>query len=648
MTEDTPTAQEGCPFCSPPSERLFLQTPQVIGLWDAYAVSPGHALLIPRRHVATWFDATSEEKLALVEAIDLAKAKIEELHQPHGYNIGINSGEAAGQTVFHLHVHVIPRYRGDVPDPRGGVRHVIPGKGNYLSAGVEDMAAVYRIEQPQLLVSGGDDPLRSHLAKHLAQSRAVDVAVAFIKRSGLDELWAHLTDALDRVSRLRILTGDYLGVTDPDALMKLLDLNELAPERVDLRVFDTARAAGDAVALPLAFHPKAYIFEHRGGTGAAFVGSSNLSQAALVTGIEWNYQVISSRDAVGFQAVRDAFEHLFAHPATVPLTPEWIREYRNRRPALQTPPTDERIEPAPKPPEPHSVQAKALQKLREARAKGVSKGLVVLATGLGKTWLSAFDSRGFGRVLFVAHREEILNQALATFRRIRPNEYLGTYHGTEQHPHAAVIFASVQTLSRKAHLECFDPEHFAYLVIDEFHHASAATYRRLIQYFRPQFLLGLTATPERSDGADLLDLCDGNLVYRCDLPEGIRRGLLCPFHYFGVPDHVDYRNIPWRSTRFDEEALTTAVATRARAENALEQLEKRGGTRTIAFCVSRRHANFMAHFFNNRGKRAAAVHSGTDSDPRAESREKLQAGELDIVCAVDMFNEGVDLPELAQ
>ncbi len=199
MTEDTPPAQEGCPFCSPPPGRILLQTLQVLGLWDAYAVSPGHALLIPRRHVPTWFAATAAEKLALIDAIDLAKAKIEELHVPDGYNIGVNSGEAAGQTVFHLHVHVIPRYRGDVPDPRGGVRHVIPGKGNYLSGRVEDMAAHYLIDHPKLLVSGGDDPLRPHLTGHLARSRAVDVAVAFIKPSGLDELWAHLTDAIERV-----------------------------------------------------------------------------------------------------------------------------------------------------------------------------------------------------------------------------------------------------------------------------------------------------------------------------------------------------------------------------------------------------------------------------------------------------------------
>ena len=277
---------------------------------------------------------------------------------------------------------------------------------------------------------------------------------------------------------------------------------------------------------------------------------------------------------------------------------------------------------------------------------GADAGLVVLATGLGKTWLSAFDSRDFERVLFVAHREEILSQAMQTFRRIRPADYLGHYTGGEKHPGAQVVFASVQTLSRHANLEQFPRGRFDYIVVDEFHHASATTYRRLINYFKPEFLLGLTATPERSDGADLLELCGGNLVFRCDLAEGIRRGLLCEFDYFGVPDEVDYTNIPWRSRRFDEAQLTTAVATHSRARNALEQLDRRGGSRTLAFCVSQRHADFMAGFLNDNGKRAVAVHTGATSAPRTQSLEQLQAGELDVVCAVDMFNEGVDLPDL--
>jgi superfamily II DNA or RNA helicase len=235
-----------------------------------------------------------------------------------------------------------------------------------------------------------------------------------------------------------------------------------------------------------------------------------------------------------------------------------------------------------------------------------------------------------------------------TFRRVRPGARFGLYTGDTKQADADVLFASIQTLGRQAHLGQFARDAFDYVVVDEFHHAAASTYRKLIEHFTPGFLLGLTATPERSDGGDLLALCQENLVYRCDVDRGIRLGLLCPFHYFGVPDDVDYANIPWRSSRFDEKALTAAVATRARALNAFEQWKKHAGpgSRTIAFCVSQRHADFMAEFFREQGLRAASVHAGPTSAARAASLEALGAGHLDIVCAVDMFNEGVDLPGL--
>ena len=308
---------------------------------------------------------------------------------------------------------------------------------------------------------------------------------------------------------------------------------------------------------------------------------------------------------------------------------------------------DRGVPPEPLPPfEPHPVQREALEALGRTRAEGNGAGLVVLATGLGKTWLAAFDSAKpeFPRVLFVAHREEILGQALATFRRIRPQARLGLFTGDEKVPEADVLFASVQTLARIRHLGQFARDAFDYIVIDEFHHAAAATYRRILDHFTPRFLLGLTATPERADGGDLLALCGENLVYRCDVREAIRRRLLVPFHYFGVPDEVDYRNIPWRSSHFDEAALTQAVATRSRAENALGQWRRRAGRRTLAFCCSTRHADFMATFFADAGVRAVAVHSGASSAPRTASLESLQRGDLDIIFSVDVFNEGVDLP----
>jgi superfamily II DNA or RNA helicase len=585
----------------------------------------------------------------LVAAIDRAKAEIERIHAPTGFNIGINIGTSAGQTIFHLHVHLIPRYGGDVADPRGGVRYVIPSKANYLLR-VEDSPPKLAPSADRYLWTGGQsEPFNNQLMEHFATAARADIAVAFVMKSGVDLLRPAIVEALNRGTHIRLLTGDYLDATDPAALIQLLDF-ESRVGTIALRVYQTRSTRSSVSHLPTAFHPKAYLFEHRDGAGTAFIGSSNLSKSALTEGIEWNYRIVSSRDGPGYQEARRAFDELFASQSTVPLTEEWIEDYKSRRIRNAWPLTEDGLTTPPPEtaeiPKPHEIQMEALAALRRSREEGAEAGLVVLATGLGKTWLSAFDSSDFKRVLFVAHREEILDQAMQTFRRIRPSDYLGQYNGDSKHPNAKVLFASIQTLSRQAHLDRFGADHFDYIVVDEFHHASATTYRRLLRHFRPRFLLGLTATPERSDGADLLELCGGNLVYRCDLSEGIRKQLLCTFDYFGVPDEVDYANIPWRSTRFNEEELTAAVATVSRAENALEQLVSRGGKRTLAFCVSQRHANFMARFFLSKGKRAVAVHAGADSAPRTLSLERLQAGELDVVCAVDMFNEGVDMPDL--
>lgn len=299
-------------------------------------------------------------------------------------------------------------------------------------------------------------------------------------------------------------------------------------------------------------------------------------------------------------------------------------------------------------PAPHAIQRDALSALERTRQEGFTAGLVVLATGLGKTWLAAFDSdrSDYRRILFVAHREEILVQAMKTFRQVRSTATIGRLVGEHRETDADFVFASVQTLARLPHLSRFQPDHFDYIVVDEFHHASAPTYRRIIDYFCPKFLLGLTATPDRPDGADLLTLCQENIVFEANVRDGIENGYLCPFHYFGVPDDVEYSNIPWRSSHFDITELTAAVATEARALNALEQLRKHGGRRCIAFCCSQRHADFMADFFVRKGLRAVAVHSGPNSAQRAISLERLRDGELEVIFAVDMFNEGVDVPSV--
>lgn len=643
MTDKSGQYDQQCPFCSPVAGRFLFESELVLGLWDAFPVSPGHALLVTRRHVPTWFDATPAEQQALTAALASVRGAIEERAQregrplPDGYNIGVNAGAAAGQTVFHLHVHVIPRYAGDVADARGGVRHVIPSKANYL---VRDDPGEYRrpgYVDDVRLTTGPDAPLLGRLLADIDRSQRVDIAVAFVMTSGVALLFEHLRDVLERDGQLRLLTGDYLGVTDPQALLRLLDL----PRDPDLRVYETRRGTG--------FHLKSYICHFGDGGGAAYVGSSNLSRSALMDNVEWNFRVFPSVDAVGFREAETAFESLYRHPATTLINPRWVSDYRARRPQAGGAATGVQPEAPAEIPKPHHVQHLALQALAKTRERGNTAGLVVLATGLGKTWLSAFDSDQpghFDRVLFVAHRDEILAQALGTFRTIRPDASLGFYTGTQKDANADVLFASIQTLGRLPHLRNFLPDAFDYIVVDEFHHAAAASYRKLLEYFQPKFLLGLTATPDRTDGGDLLGLCQENLVYRCDLFEGIRKGLLSPFHYYGVPDNVDYENIPWRGTRFDPEELTTAVATRARAENILAEYRRLAGRRTLAFCCSVVHADFMATYFRAQGIATAAVHSAPSSAPRAQSLEDLANGTISVVFAVDILNEGVDIPNV--
>ena len=627
---------QGCTFCDVEESRVVFREELVFAIWDQYPVSSGHMLIITTRHVASWFEATQQEQLAILTAIERGREIILQKNAANGFNIGINVGEAAGQTIPHLHVHLIPRFDGDMADPRGGVRHVIPEQGNYLKPRPAGLELLQGTSPPSRLTSGPNSPLLPALKPCLDNASNADLAIAFIMRSGVELLVDHIQDLLARGGRVRIVTGDYMDVTDPDALAKLTDLGS----NLQLRVFEAGKTS---------FHPKAYIFYDANGKGTAFVGSSNLSKSALEGGVEWNYRVLRADADGGFDEVSAAFENLYTHPQTRPVDMDWIESYRKRRRPRSNELTIGVVEEKPETPAtPHSVQQEALAALAATREAGNEAGLVVLATGLGKTWLAAFDSASdsFKRILFVAHREEILAQAMKTFRRIRPHARLGRYTGKEKSPNADILFASIQTLGKMHHLNQFARDQFDYIVIDEFHHAAARTYRQLINYFTPQFLLGLTATPERTDGGDLLALCQENLVYRKDVVAGIEAGLLCPFRYYGVPDDVDYSNIPWRSSRFDEEALNTAVATNRRAQNALEQFRLRGGKRTLGFCCSQRHADFMADYFRNNDVRAVAVHSGELSAPRATALEALSGGEIDILFAVDMFNEGLDIPNI--
>lgn len=506
-----------------------------------------------------------------------------------------------------------------------------------------NVLATRRRFKSKKLVTGGPDPLFPHLCEAISRASDIDLAVSFIKTTGLRLLLPDLHAAVERGAagdpsrvRIRVLTSDYLDITDPEALRLLLLLQEQGAE---VRVFESG-AGG--------FHIKAYLFagfsDQGELRGTAFIGSSNISQQALKEGMEWNYRVDYPGDD-GFLESRGRFEEIFLDSRTKPLTDAWIDQYETRRKPMTrpiAPGSQEREEP----PAPTPVQIEAMEALIQTRKAGYQRGLVVLPTGMGKTWLAAFDASEFGarRVLFVAHREEILTQAAETFLRIRPAAKVGYYVGRQRDTAVDILCASVQTLGRHAHLERFAAAHFDYIVIDEFHHAAASTYRRLLNHFSPRFLLGLTATPDRTDGSDILSFCDDNLVYSQNLFDGIQAELLCPFHYYGIFDQeVDYRDIPWRNGKFNPDELSNKLATHARARHVLGEWRKHAQSRTLAFCVSTRHADFMADRFAQAGIPAVAVYRGSRAS-RGEAMEGLREGRIKVIFSVDLFNEGVDVP----
>jgi superfamily II DNA or RNA helicase/SOS-response transcriptional repressor LexA len=489
------------------------------------------------------------------------------------------------------------------------------------------------------LITGGTDPFLPVLIEEINHASKIDIAVAFIKDSGFQLIKPALEDAIASNATVRILTSDYLQVTDPVVLREMMILSE---QGAQCFVFETD--------LDQSFHLKAYMFI-QSSDGTAYIGSSNISKTALQHGLEWNLRVKRSENPVRFTEIMHQFERLLAHHNVRQLSHEWIDSYQEdyrRKPIIpEKQSVPDEFDPADVP-EPYPVQIEALNALTKTRDAGNTRGLVVLATGMGKTWLAAFDSRDMhaNRILFVAHREEILQQAEQTFARIRPDLKTGKYNGDIQDENVDMLFASVMTLGKLSHLAKFDPQHFDYIVIDEFHHAAARTYRKLLNHFEPRFLLGLTATPKRSDQADILSLCDNNLVFTRNLFEGIEMDILCPFHYWGIADQeVDYTAIPWRNGKFDPEELLHQLATHNRAEHVLSHWKEKRQTRTLAFCSSTRHADFMAKFFTSKGIRAVSVHSESEIR-RNQALNDLKDRRIDIIFSVDLFNEGVDLPTI--
>ena len=498
-------------------------------------------------------------------------------------------------------------------------------------------------EQINLNTSTGDkDHLYPKLKQSFKTATTIDIIVSFLMESGVKLLLQDLKEALGRGVNIRILTGNYLKITQPQALYLLK--SELG-DTVDLRFYNNPNKS---------FHPKAYMF-HNPLDSEIYIGSSNISRGALTSSIEWNYRFLKSNAPNDFKVFYDTFEDLFNNHSLV-ITDEVLKDYSKQwtRPNIykDLEKEESKEDKVVNIFEPRGAQIEALYSLDKSREEGFDKGLVVAATGIGKTYLAAFDSAKYQRILFVAHREEIIKQAAQSFKNVRNSDDIGFFYANQKDTNNSFIFALVQTLGKDEYLneKYFARDYFDYIVVDEFHHAVSNNYNKIINYFTPKFLLGLTATPERLDSKDVFALCDYNMVYEVRLKDAINKGWLVPFKYYGIYDEtVNYEDIDYKYGKYDDKQLEEALMLNKRGELILNHYQKYNSQRAMGFCSSRHHAEYMAKVFNENKVSAAAVYSGERgeySEERDIALAKLTSGELKVIFSVDMFNEGLDVPQI--
>ena len=509
----------------------------------------------------------------------------------------------------------------------------------------EELDDINELEYGTDALTRGQDKrmyLYYQLLNSLKRADSVDIVVSFLMESGVRMLLGELDNALKRGAKIRILTGNYLGITQPSALYLI---KHKLGEQVDLRFYNEKNRS---------FHPKSYMFHYK-DYSTIYIGSSNISKSALTSGIEWNYRFSSKTDSHNYEKFYNTFLDLFEHHSIVIDDDELKRYSKNwHRPAvskdldrydLQDDETTNNLALF----EPRGAQIEALCALENTRAEGAGRALVQAATGVGKTYLAAFDSKDYERVLFVAHREEILKQAAQSFKNVRNSDDYGFFDGESKCTDKSMIFASVATLGRSEYLnnKYFASDYFNYIVIDEFHHAVNDQYQRIVNYFKPQFLLGLTATPERMDGRNIYEICDYNVPYEISLKEAINKGMLVPFHYYGIFDDTDYSKLHIVRGRYDEKELNeTYIGNVHRYELIYKYYCKYGSRQALGFCCSKEHAREMAREFSSRGIPSVAVFSdasGEYTEKRNVAIQKLKKGEIRAIFSVDMFNEGVDI-----
>lgn len=495
-----------------------------------------------------------------------------------------------------------------------------------------------RIYRPQLLVNKKipKEKVLSTILNELESCQEFFISVAFVTSSGVMTLYNSLIRLEEKGVKGKILVSQYLNFTQPEALKKLLNFGN-----IELRISTKSNS-----------HSKGYLFKTNEYYNI-IVGSSNLTASALSTNKEWNLKVSGLYES---EIVKDTLAEFGRDfDCAIDVTPEYIANYEKvydyeRITGPYKSPTPLMFDDLVKP---NSMQIEALENLRKLRLKNKNKALIISATGTGKTFLSAFDVRATKskKLLFVVHRLNIAQAALATFEKVFKNEKLyGIYSGGKREINADFIFSTIQTISKDDHLTCFSKKEFDYIIIDESHRSGAESYRRLIEYFEPQFLLGMTATPERTDGNDIFSLFDHNVAYEIRLNRAMEEDMLSEFHYFGITDFVVNNessiNIADFKFLMDDERVNRIV------EKAEFYGCDNGIIRGLIFCSRNEEAAFLSHELNLKGLQTVALSGSSSEEARRRAIALLESDDLneklDYVITVDVFNEGIDIPKINQ
>ncbi|WP_462425549.1 DUF3427 domain-containing protein [Fusobacterium varium] len=476
------------------------------------------------------------------------------------------------------------------------------------------------------LLCNKEEKIIINLRKELENCDEFIISVAFITEGGLSLILEQLKELENRNIRGKILTGDYLNFTEPKALKRLLNY-----KNIELKILSKEK-----------FHAKGYFFK-KGNLWTLIIGSSNLTQTALTVNFEWNLKINSLEDGKITKDILNNFEEIFERLPKLDL--EMVENYEKvYKLSKEYSKIQEKNQNSlfKKDIKPNFMQKEALENLKLLR-ESEDKGLLISATGTGKTYLSAFDVKNLKpeKMLFIAHRKTILRKAKYTFENIISNKKMAIY-GEESIVDADYIFAMVQTLNKKEHLEKFSKNYFNYIIIDEVHHSGAKTYQSIISYFKPDFLLGMTATPERSDDFDIYRLFNHNIAYEIRLYDALRENLLCPFHYFGVSDiTVDGECI-------DNKTSIKNLTLEQRIDHIIEKSRYYGYSgeklHGLMFVSRVEEANILAEKFNERGIKSIALTGEHGDNTRENAIEKLENGEIEYIITVDIFNEGIDIP----